>query len=103
MKDSNLSQSACVCVRMKTRQHYLRECARANLRMAQVNKRLETCFGVSCKSALFVLSLHSYTISPVVRTSSWLDFSDPTAIVFFLSAILINFDANPFAKSGGEI
>ena len=50
----------------------------ARLRMAQVNKRLEICFGVSCKSALFVLSLHSYTVSPVVRTSSWLVFSVPT-------------------------
>ena len=50
----------------------------AHLRMAQVNKRLEIFFGVSCKSALFVLSLHSYTVSPVVRTSSWLVYSDPT-------------------------
>ena len=31
MKDSNLSQSACVCVRMKTRQHYRRECARRSV------------------------------------------------------------------------
>ena len=46
--------------------------------MAQVNKRLEICLGVSCKSALFVLSLHSYTVSHVVRTSSWLVCSDPT-------------------------
>ena len=34
--------------------------------------------GVSCKSALSVLSLHSYTVSPVVRISSWLVYSDPT-------------------------
>ena len=31
MKDSNLSHSAYVCVRMKTRQHYLRECARRSV------------------------------------------------------------------------
>ena len=53
------------------------ESSYAHLRTAQVNKRLENCFGVSCKSALFVLSLHSYTVSPVVRTSSWLVYSDP--------------------------
>ena len=45
--------------------------------MAKVNKRLEICLGVSCKSGLFVLSMHSYTVSPVVRTSSWLVYSDP--------------------------
>ena len=50
----------------------------AHLRVAQVNKRLEICLGVTCKSALFVLSLHSYTVSPVVRTSFWLVYSDPT-------------------------
>ena len=31
MKDSNLSHGACVCVQMKTRQHYLRECARRSV------------------------------------------------------------------------
>ena len=31
MKDSNLSQGAYVCVRKKTRQHYLRECARRSV------------------------------------------------------------------------
>ena len=31
MKDSNLSQSACVCVQMKTRQHDLRECTRRSV------------------------------------------------------------------------
>ena len=46
--------------------------------LAQVNKRLEICLGVPCKSALSVLSLHSYTVSPVVRISSWLVYSDPT-------------------------
>ena len=50
----------------------------AHLRMAQVNKKLEICLGVSCNSALLVLSLHSYTVSPVVRTSSWSIHSDPT-------------------------
>ena len=45
---------------------------------AQVNKRLEMCLGVPCKSALSILSLHSYTVSPVVRISSWLVNSDPT-------------------------
>ena len=45
--------------------------------MAQVNKRLESCLGVPCKSALSVLSLHSYTVSSVVRISSRLVYSDP--------------------------
>ena len=31
MKDSNLSQGAYVCVKMKTRQHYLRKCARRSV------------------------------------------------------------------------
>ena len=31
MKDSNLNHNACVGVRMKTRQHYLRECARRSV------------------------------------------------------------------------
>ena len=38
--------------------------------MAQVNKRLEFCLGVSCKSALCVSSLHTYTVSPAVCSSS---------------------------------
>ena len=42
----------------------------AHLRMAQANKRLELCLGVSCKSALFVSSLHTYTVSPAVCSSS---------------------------------
>ena len=46
--------------------------------MAQMNKRLEICLGVPCNSALSVLSLHSCTVSPVVRISSWLVSSDPT-------------------------
>ena len=45
--------------------------------VAHVNKRLTICLGVSCKSAMFVLSLHSYTVSPVARTSSWLVYSYP--------------------------
>ena len=40
----------------------LTESSCAHLRMAQVNKRLEICLDVSCKSALVVLSLHSYTV-----------------------------------------
>ena len=31
MYGANLGQSACVCVKMKTRQHYLRECSRCSM------------------------------------------------------------------------
>ena len=42
----------------------------AHLRMARANERLEFCIGVSCNSAFFVSSLHTYTVSPAVCSSS---------------------------------
>ena len=65
----------------------------AHLRMAQVNKRLEFCLSVSCKNALFVSSLHTYTVSPAVS-----QYQNPERVLLARSTILMNDDANLFAK-----
>ena len=71
--------------------------------MTQVNKRLQFCRGVPCKSALFVSSLHTYTISSAVCSSSCsyvliLQYQNPQRYHWTLSTILMNNDAHPFAE-----
>ena len=78
-------------------------------RMAQANKRLEICLGVSCKSALFVCPCTHTLSSPVVRSSSWSIYSDPYSMTiqkgyyFIRSTILMNTVATPFAVFNAKV